>query len=54
MFDHPLNLEGVFLSMFQVNFHKKNAKKQLLRIHWQKIAQQAWKIAQVMIGLLGL
>ena len=35
MFDHPLNLQGVYSSNLYVNFHSK-MQKQNLRAHWQK------------------
>ena len=38
----PLKLTGCLC----IHLSQQNAKKQYLCIHWQKIAQQAWKIAQ--------
>ena len=40
MFYYPLSWQGAYLSIFYVNFHSKTIN-QYLRVHWQKIAQQA-------------
>ena len=45
MLDHLSSLPGFHSSIFYANFHSKMQKK-YLRVHWQKMAQQARKIAQ--------
>ena len=52
MFHHPLSLQGVYSSILYVYFHSKMQKKQYLCVHWQKIAHQAWKIAQMCLRRL--
>ena len=46
MFCHALSLQGVYSSILYKSFYSKMQKKQYLHVHWQKIAQQGWKIAQ--------
>ena len=50
MFDHPLSLEGIYPS-YNDYFHSKMQDKNYLRVHWQKKAQQAWKIAQTCLRI---
>ena len=51
MFDHTLSLPCVYSSIFNVVFTAKY-KKQYLHVHWQKIAQEARKIAQTCLRSL--
>ena len=51
MFDHPLSLQGIFIQLI-CQFSQQNAKKQYLQVNWQKIAQQAKKIARTCLRRL--
>ena len=51
MSHHPLTSQSVCSSILCVSFHSK-MQKQYSRVHWQKIAQQGWKIAQTCLRRL--